>query len=139
MNPIVKNILAVLAGIVVGSVVNIGIVALSGSIIPPPDGVDPSNVESIKASMHLYQPKHYILPFLAHALGTLAGALVAGLIAANHKMKIALGVGAFFLLGGITAVSMLPSPMWFNILDLVAAYIPMGWLGGKLATRKNRV
>lgn len=136
MNPILKNILAVIAGVVLGSIVNMGLIMISGSIIPPPDGVDVTNMESLKANMHLFEPKHFIFPFLAHALGTLAGAFVAALIAATHKMKFALGIGAFFLLGGIANVFMLPSPTWFAVLDLVGAYIPMGWLGGRLAAGK---
>ncbi|MCB0566755.1 MAG: hypothetical protein KDD01_20495 [Phaeodactylibacter sp.] len=133
MNPILKNILAVVAGLVLGSVVNMGLIMLSSSVIPPPDGVDVTNMESLKSSMHLFEPKHFIFPFLAHALGTLAGAFTAARIAAGHKMKFALGIGAFFLIGGIANVFMLPSPAWFTVLDLVGAYIPMGWLGGRWA------
>lgn len=133
MNPILKNILAFIAGAVAGSVVNMGLIMVSGSIIPPPEGADNTTMEGLKASMHLFQPKHFLFPFLAHALGTFAGALVAALLAASHKMKFAIGVGVFFLLGGIASVFMLPSPLWFNILDLVGAYIPMAWLGGRLA------
>ena len=133
MNPIVKNILAVIAGVLIGGTVNMGIIMLSGSIIPAPEGVDPSDMESLKSSMHLFQPKHFIFPFLAHALGTLVGATVAALIATSHKMKFALAIGFFFLLGGTMMVFQLPSPAWFNVLDLAGAYIPMAWLGGKLA------
>jgi len=137
MNPILRNILAVIAGIVVGGFVNMALISLSASIIPPPDGVNPEDMESIKANMHLYEAKHFIMPFLAHALGSLAGAIVAALIAASHKMKIAIGIGAFYLLGGIVAVAMLPgSPIWFIALDLIMAYIPMGWLGGKIVGDK---
>ena len=130
MKPIVRYILAVIAGVVVGSAVNMGLIMISGSIIPPPEGVDPADMESLKASMHLFEAKHFIFPFLAHALGTLAGSFLAALIAASHKMKFALAIGVFFLLGGIANTFMLPSPTWFTILDLVAAYIPMAWLGG---------
>lgn len=137
MNPIVRNALAVIVGIVLGSAVNMGIIMVSGSIIPPPEGADVTTTEGLKASMHLFQPKHFVMPFLAHALGTFAGALLAALIAATHKMKFALSIGFFFLLGGIASVFMLPSPAWFTILDLVAAYIPMGYLGGKLVVNKN--
>lgn len=35
MNPILRNILAVVAGIIAGSAVNMGIIMLSSSIIPP--------------------------------------------------------------------------------------------------------
>jgi hypothetical protein len=49
-------------------------------------------------------------------------------------MKFALAIGFFFLIGGIMNVFMLPSPLWFTILDLAGAYIPMAWLGGLLAS-----
>lgn len=137
MNPIFRNILAVLAGIVIGSIVNMGIITVSGSVIPPPPGVDMTTMEGLKASMHLLEPKHFIFPFLAHALGTLVGALVAALIAANSYKRIALGVSVFFLIGGIANIAMLPSPIWFTVLDLVVAYIPMGYLGWKFAGGKK--
>ena len=133
MNPIVKNILAVLAGVVFGSAVNMGIIMISGSIIPPPEGADVTTTEGLKESIHLFQPRHFIMPFLAHALGTLMGALVCAWIAVSRKMTFALAIGVFFLAGGIANLMMLPSPTWFAIFDLVGAYIPMAWIGGKLA------
>jgi hypothetical protein len=133
MQPILRNILAVIAGIFIGSLVNMGIVMISGSIIPAPDGADVTTMEGLKATMHLFEPKHFIFPFLAHALGTLVGALLAARFAANNHMRFALAIGVFFLIGGITSVYMLPSPAWYTVLDLVGAYLPMGYLGGKLA------
>ena len=137
MNPIIKNILAVIAGGILGSAVNMGIIMISGSIIPPPDGADVTTMEGLKASMHLFQPKHFILPFLAHALGTFTGAFLAALIAATHKMKFALSIGILFLMGGIANTFMLPSPTWFTVLDLMGAYIPMGYLAGILVVKKK--
>ena len=136
MNPNIKNILAFVAGGILGSAMNMGIIMISGSIISPPDGADVTTMEGLKASMHLFQPKHFILPFLAHALGTFAGAFLAAIIAANHKMKFALGIGVFFLAGGITNTFMLPSPTWFTVLDLAGAYIPMAYFAGKLVVKK---
>ena len=94
-----------------------------------------TTMEGLTASMHMLEPKHFIMPFFAHALGTLVGAYLAALIAANNKMKFALGIGAFFIIGGIVNVYMLPSPMWFAAIDIVLAYFPMAWIGGKLADR----
>ncbi len=137
MNPILRNIIAVIAGVILGGAVNMGIIMISGSIIPPPEGADVTTTEGLKAAMHLFQPKHFIMPFLAHALGTFAGAFLAGTIAVNHKMKFALGIGVFFLIGGIASVFMLPSPTWFTFLDLVGAYIPMAFIAGRLVVKKN--
>jgi hypothetical protein len=132
MNATLKNILAVVLGFIIGSVVNMGIIMISSSIIQPPSGADVTTMEGLKESIHLFEPKHFLFPFLAHALGTLAGAFLATLISASHKMKMALLIGIFFLIGGITNIIMLPSPTWFTVVDLLAAYIPMAWLGYKL-------
>ena len=51
----------------------------------------------------------------------------------NYKMKFALSIGIFFLIGGTMNTFMLPSPIWFTVLDLAGAYIPMAWIGWKLA------
>lgn len=139
MKLLFRNILAVITGIIIGSLVNMGIIMISGNIIPPPEGADVTTMEGLKASMHLFQPKNFIFPFLAHALGTLFGAITAALIAFNHKMKFALGIGFFFLIGGITNILLLPSPVWFAILDIGGAYITMAWIGGTLVNNKNNL
>ena len=100
----IRNILAVIAGMIVGGVVNMALVMIGPMVIPTPAGVDMTTVEGMNASMHLLEPKHFVFPFLAHALGTLVGALVASFIAASGKLTVAIVVGAFFLLGGIIAL-----------------------------------
>lgn len=137
MNPILKNILAVIVGLLAGSAVNMGIIILSGSIIPPPEGADNTTLEGLAASMHLYEPRHFIFPFLAHALGTFVGAFLTAMIASSHQLKLAFVIGFFFLAGGIYMVASLQSPLWFTVLDLVAAYIPMAYFGGRLALAKK--
>ena len=131
----VRNILAVIVGIIACLLVNGGIISLSSSLIPPPEGVNVDDLESLKASMHLFEPKHFIMPFVAHAVGSVVGALVAVLIAASRKMTFALVIGIVHLLGGIAAAIMIPSPMWFIVLDLVVAYVPMAGIGGKLGSK----
>ncbi len=137
MTPIVRNILAIILGAILGSTVNMALIMISGSIIPPPDGADVTTREGLLASMHLFEPKHFIFPFLAHALGTFVGAYVAALVAANHKMKFAMSMAVLFLAGGIASVFALPSPTWYSVLDLVVAYFPMAFLAGMLVARRN--
>jgi hypothetical protein len=132
---ILRNVLAIVIGTLFGMFVNMGIITISSSVIPLPEGVNPKDLVSIKENIHLYTPIHFLMPFLAHALGTLVGAIVAGLIAASHKMYFALSIGGFFLLGGVSMVFMLPSPMWFNATDVILAYIPMGYLGYLIAVK----
>ena len=131
MNPTVKNIIAVLAGIIVGGIVNSAIVAIGPNIIALPEGADVSTMEGLRESMHLFSFANFIPPFLAHALGTLVGAILAVKLAASHNKQIALGIGAFYLLGGITAAWMIRGSVVFIVVDLVFAYIPMALLAYK--------
>ena len=127
--------MAVVAGVVIGGAVNSALIMLSPSIVPPPAGVSVNDGESLRRSMHLFEPRHFVMPFLAHALGTLAGALVAYLIAATHKLPIALVIGVVFLCGGVAASFMIPAPAWFIAVDLLLAYVPMAWLSARIGAR----
>lgn len=135
---IIKNILIVIASVFIGGFVNMGIIMISSSIIPPPEGVDVTTMEGLKASMHLFGPKNFIMPFLAHALGTFVGAFLVAWMIPKHKMKFAIGVGAWNLIGGITNVILLPSPLAFTLIDLGLAYLPMAYLGGKLGMKMKK-
>ena len=134
MNPLIKNLLASFAGFIVMMVVNMGLIILLGSIFSPPEGVNPNDVNSINNNLHRYKVFQLIMPFIAHAGGTLAGTLTAAKIANSHKMLIVMVLAAIHFSGGAMMVSMLSnSPLWFNVLDLGVAYFPMAWLGYKFA------
>lgn len=135
---VLRNILAILAGIAIGGFVNMALITIGPSLISPPEGVDVTNAESLGRAIHLFEPRHFIMPFLAHALGTLAGAFSAYLIAASYKQQFSYVIGAVFLSGGIAACFMIPAPFWFMALDLLLAYIPMAWLGIQAASRLKR-
>jgi hypothetical protein len=132
MPTVLRNVLAVIGGIVVGSLVNMALVGLGPSLIPPPAGVDVTTPEGLSRGIHLFEPQHFVVPFLAHALGTLVGALAAYLIAGSRRSTFALLIGCLFLLGGVAAAFMIPAPAWFVALDLILAYLPMAWLATKI-------
>ena len=137
MHPILRNTLAVVAGIIVGMFTNMGTLQLGMSLFGAPEGVDLNDINSINAHIHEYSLLQILVPFLAHALGTLVGAFVVAKLAATQHMVLALLIGVVFLIGGIGAVMMIPNaPLWFDAADLLLAYIPMGWIGGKLGKPK---
>ena len=132
MLKLLRNVLALVLGIVIGSAVNMALITFGPMLIAPPAGVDVKTAEGLRAGMHLFQPPHFVTPFLAHALGTLVGALVAYVIAGSAKRPLSYAVGAVFLCGGIAASFMIPAPAWFIAVDLVGAYLPMAWLATRL-------
>ncbi len=137
MKTIAKNVLIVIVGFIAGSVVNLGLINIGMAVVPLPEGAEVITMEDVRESMKLFTPVNFIFPFLAHALGTLSGAFVAAKLASKHQMKFAIGIGVLFLLGGLTMVFMCGGPVWFIASDLLLAYIPMGYLGGTLASGKK--
>lgn len=135
MPDLLRNVLAVIAGVVIGGFVNMALITISPSVIPPPAGVDVTKAESLVQSIHLFEARHFLMPWLAHALGTLVGSLVAYLIAATHKPRMAYVIGIITLFGGIAASFMIPAPAWFIAADLVLAYLPMSWLAIQIGSR----
>ncbi|HCU67327.1 MAG TPA: hypothetical protein DF774_16380 [Rheinheimera sp.] len=138
MPKLLQNILSLLAGVVVGSAVNMALIQLGPLLIAPPAGVDLHNAESLKQGISLFEPQHFVTPWLAHALGTFAGAWVACYLAASYKIQLAFVVALLFFCGGVAASIMIPAPGWFIALDLLLAYLPMAWLAGKLHQSPGR-
>lgn len=128
-----RLLLAVVLGLVVGSVINMALIMASGHVIPPPSGVDMTTAEGIRAALPQLEPRHFVLPFLAHAIGTLVGAFSAARVASQYKLTGALIVGALFFVGGVLAAGMIPAPTWFIAVDSIGAYFPFAWLGYLLA------
>lgn len=135
MITILRNIVGLLGGLVAGGVVNMGLIILGPSIIPPPPGVDVTNSESLATAMQLFEAKHFITPFVAHAAGTLVGAMTAYLVAVSYRAHVSYLVGALFFAGGVYMALAIPAPTWFVASDLIFAYFPMAWIGVILARR----
>lgn len=123
----IKNTSFVIIALFIGAFVNGKIIEISPSLIPPPQGADFTTEAGLKAAASLMQPKHFIMPFLAHALGTLVSAIVLLFFFKERQSLFirSLIVGGIFFLGGLSMVFMIPSPKWFILTDLGLAYFPM--------------
>lgn len=131
MNTYLNVALALIAGVVVGALVNISFVMLGPLVIAPPAGVDMSSAESLRVNVDLLQPKHYIFPLIAHAVGTYTGALMGYKVAKDYSAVVAYCIGFLFFLGGISAALTIPAPLDFILIDLIFAYIPMAYAAVK--------
>ena len=134
MKPIFKNTLAIIAGWLVGSITNMGLIQMGHQVFPI-EGVDINNMDALAVVMPTLENKYFIFPLLAHALGTLVGAIVIGRLVVSHKMAFSMAIGGLFLIGGIMVNYMIPGPTWFVVADIVLAYIPMAWIGGTIAKK----
>jgi hypothetical protein len=131
MAPVVRNVVGVLVGAIVCVLLNGFLLGLMMGLVGTPAGFDPADL----ATFTLLERKHFLSPFVAHAVPSLIGGLIAALVAATRKVTCALIVGGLHLLGGIVAAFIIPAPAWFIALDLSVAYLPMAWIGGKIVAR----
>ena len=126
MKLLLKNIGILIFSIIIGMIVNIGLIIIGGTIFPLPENIEPMNATN-------WEIKYFLFPFLAHSIGTLSGAFVASKLSKNYHIIIPIIVGLYFLSGGIYMVMILPAPTWFICLDLIVSYIPMALLGWKVS------
>lgn len=136
---LLRNFGAGLVGLVAALLAIAAVTAAGGALIPPLASVDASDWKSINAHIREYSFAQLMVPFCAHAAGPLVGAYFGALIAASHKLVVAFSIGALFLIAGSYMVYLISSsPLWFSALDLCVAYLPMSWLGWRLATASKR-
>ena len=133
---VLRIILGLFLGLFVGAMVNGSFIELGMKIFPYPNGVNFNTPEGMKAFIGL-PLKYYIFPFLAHAIGTLSGCLIALLLVRTYAKWVVYTIGTLFFIGGIMAVYLINAPLWFDILDLSLAYFPMAWLATKSKLAKT--
>ena len=126
MKKILTNIGIIILGIIIGMIVNMGLIILGGIIFTSNENFEPMNAINLDL-------KYFIFPFLAHSIGTLSGAFIASKLLRGNNIIIPLTVGVFFLWVGIYMVTIIPAPIWFISLDLILCYIPMALLGWKIS------
>lgn len=129
----VRNILAVVLGLVVGSAVNMGLITLSNTLYPLPPNVDPNDFEAFTAHVNAngLATGALLIVLAAHAGGSFASGVVCGLIANRAWYAAAVGMGLLWLCGGVMMLMMLSSPLWFAVADL-ALYVPAAILGVRI-------
>tara|TARA_B000000460_G_C21264498_1_gene284759 strand:- start:110 stop:502 length:393 start_codon:yes stop_codon:yes gene_type:complete len=126
MKKILTNIGIIILGIIIGMILNMGLIILGGIIFTPTENIEPMNAIN-------WDLKYFIFPFLAHSVGTLSGSFLVSKLSRNSNIIFPLIVGLYFLSGGIYMVTILPAPMWFVFLDLIVCYIPMSLIGWRIS------
>jgi hypothetical protein len=136
MPPILRSILAVLAGIVVGFVVVAALEFLDTTLFPLPAGLDLHDTAAIKQAMARAPLAALILVIVGWGISALLGSWVAARIARAPKVLHGMIVGIFLLGAAITDMLEFPHPVWFWICGLLI-FLPASYIGSGLALGKG--
>lgn len=132
----VRRILAVIAGIVVGSIGIWLMERLGHSLYPFPAGMKLDDIEGFKAYVDNLPFMGKFIVILGYALGALLSGFVATKVANNNKPTAAMICGIIFLFFTIYNMVLLPTPAWFWVLGIVVWGLVL--VGYKLALNKNK-
>ena len=122
----IRNILAVIAGIVVGMTFNYVMVMLNTALYPMPDGVNFDDMDMLVEYFSNLPFSAYLIILVAHLGQAFLGGMVSAVISRNAVMTVAIIVGLVSMIGGIINMILLPLPNWMWIespLYLVAAWL----------------
>ena len=131
-----KTLLLFLVALILGGVFNSLVLNVGMKIIPPPQGFDMNNPLELAKAMKVMEVRHFVFPFLAHALGTLIGVIAFTYLSKSNRLIFPMLIAGLFFAGGLYMVLILPSPIWFNIIDLILAYFPMAFIGYKTVSKE---
>jgi hypothetical protein len=132
---IVRNILAVIAGFVVGSALISAVQYLNYQLNPPPPGLDPSKAEDIVKMMEGVTVPVLLMVEFSYLLGSLGAGFVSGKVAASRWKLWALVLGTAFTIANFVNMAQIPHPLWFAVLTTVT-FLPLAWLGARLAVKR---
>jgi hypothetical protein len=136
MSPIVRGILAVVAGFVVACMVMMVVEAINGHVLYPELGKKAEGVtdrEQIRAIFAAAPVGSLLVVLAGWALGSGLGGLVAMRIGRSPHRH-ALIVGILVTAGAIANNLMLPPPAWFWVAGVLVP-IPAAFAGARLAPR----
>ena len=136
MSNLIKNVTAILLAIIAAAILTFCVITLGHSIIPPPEGIDTNDFESIRSNFHLFKVKHHLFPVLAHGLGTLTASYIVSRFANSYKFVFAIGIGIIFMLASLSLTIRIGHFNWIGVIE-IAQYIPISFLGYKIWQRTS--
>ncbi|MCH2160424.1 MAG: hypothetical protein MK085_00980 [Phycisphaerales bacterium] len=127
----IRNILAVILGIIVGMIFNMAVVILNTAVLyPVPEGFDWNDTEKVAEYFSGLPLTAFLVVLVAHLGQAFFGGLVAAAISRNAAMTVAMIVGVLSMLFGIANMMMMPNPAWMWIE--VPLYLLAAWLAARI-------
>ena len=140
MDPRVRNIVSVGAGIFVGVIVLVLLQVLNGVAFPPPPGTNPADPESMRRAMEAMTTPAFAGLIAGYLVATTVACFVAARLAGTNPRFRARLVGVAFVVAGVMNFRAIPHPTWVIVATMAAfgAAMVLGpWLAGAAAPNEG--
>ena len=131
-----KNVAGAIAGIVVAFVLIMAVEKVGHLVYPPPADLDFSDPEAVRPYIATLPFLALLFPMIAWVLGAFVGTVVACKIGTANPLLFAAIVGGLVLAGTISNLILIPHPVWFSIVSLVAI-AASAWFAVRVASGRN--
>lgn len=132
----IRNVLAVLAGLAAGMVTNMALVMLNAYVLfPMPAGIDMNDPVQMNAYIAPLPATAFILVLAAHLGQSFVGGWTAARLGASKPMLLAMIIGVLSLIGGIMNMMQLDLPTWMYVE--IPLYLVTAWLAGRMELKRR--
>lgn len=131
----IRNVCAVLAGLIVGMVFNLVVVGVDFILYPMPEGVDFQDTEGVAAYIKSLPLLALLIVLVAHLGQAFFGGWVAAILSRNNPMMVAMIVGGLSLIAGLINMLELSLPAWMWIE--MPLYLVVAWIAAKLELKRR--
>ncbi|HIF40451.1 MAG TPA: hypothetical protein EYQ74_05065 [Planctomycetes bacterium] len=132
----IRNIVAVVVGLVAGMAVNMSLVMLNARVLfPMPEGTDMNNPEQLNAWVATLPTAAFFVVIAAHLGQSFVGGWVAARLGSSRPMLLAMIVGLASLAGGVMSMMSIKGPAWL-VVEL-PLYLVVAWLAGRMEINRR--
>ncbi len=124
-----RNVLSVIAGLVVSFIIIILGEGITHHIFPLPATVNINDPETVKTYISTAPASFHLTILFIYAIASLVGSFVSSIITIDKKMSKAMTVGGILMGLGIFNLVTLSHPLWAIIMGLIA-FLPFAFAGG---------
>lgn len=129
-----RNVLAVIAGVITGGVITMIAEAISHQLYPPPVLVE-FDLTPLKEFLNSLPPEAWAILIFGWLLAAFGAGLVSALIAKANWKRASLITGGILLAFSIVNFITIPHPIWVMAITALV-YLPAAYSGGKLVAKK---
>lgn len=135
MSPVLRSVLAVVAGVLTNIVVVSGGEFLTSRLFPFPAALAAAPSAELESALRAMPPAAFASILAVTLVGALLSGIVAGRLAATPRW-VGFVITALLLLGNTTNAFSFWHPSWFRAAAVVLPGA-LGWWGARLGARRN--
>jgi len=132
--PHYKKTLSVIVGVLIASIIFTLFEYIGTLMYPFPKDMNMESESAMKDYIAALPALALIIILVGYAVGSFIAGLVIGKIAKSPLKKLPLIAGTILTIGAIANLYMIPSPIWFMIINIIL-YIPFTILGNSVTTK----